>query len=319
MAVRISDIAALAGVNASTVSRALRGDERIQESTRDAICRLASEMGYFPNLGARQLANGRTGVVAVTAGYLGYEYLTPAVREIDHAFSENGYVLSVIPDSRSDGKFVRTLRLFNQRFCDAAVLFSPAPQPDDLPELVQLQKKKFPMVCIDQWLANYSIPAVSNDAGESIRQLGEKFCQHQVNAAAVIYPDQNTVSLARRRAATDFLTERNIPYVTELADVPELLRRCPRANFGIFSNNPSLPELEQLFGEQKPARCIGCMFDSWKFNAPACFDAIYLCIQDIETTTRIAGQYLQRMLAGDFDIEPVTLIPPKTIFEPILR
>lgn len=319
MAVKISDIAAIAKVNASTVSRALRGDERIQKSTREMICRLASEMGYFPNLGARQLANGRTGVVVVTAGDLSYEYLTPAVREIDHAFSQNGYVLSVIPDSRSDGKFVRTLQLFNQRFCDAAVLYSPPLQPDDLPELVQLQKKKFPMVCIDQWLANYNIPAVSNDAGESIRQLGEKLCQHSIDAAAIFFPAGNTVTNARRKAAKEFLAARSIPHVTDLMDLPALLKRHPRARLGIFSDNPSLPILEQLFADNPPSRCIGCMFDSWKFNAPACFDSIYLCIQDIEKASQIAGNYLWRMLNGDFDIDPVTLVPPKEIIAPILR
>ena len=319
MAIKISDIAAIANVNASTVSRALRGDERIQPSTREMICKLASEMGYFPNLGARQLANGRTGVVAVAAGDLDYEYLTPAVREIDHTFSKNGYVLSVIPDSRSDGKFVKTLRLFNQRFCDAAVLFSPAAQPDNLPELLQLQKKKFPLVCLDQWLANYDIPAVSNDAGESIRLLGEKLLLHAVDAAAVFFPADNTVADARKKAAAEFLAAHNIPYVTDLLDLPVLLKRHPQARLGIFSDNPSLPILEQLFADDPPARCIGCTFDSWKFNAPACFDAIYLCIQDVEKASQIAGKYLLKMLSGDFAISPLTLIPPKEIYEPNLR
>lgn len=319
MAVKISDIAAIANVNASTVSRALRGDERIQPSTREMICKLASELGYFPNLGAQQLANGKTGVVVVAAGMLDYEYLGASVREIDQVLSNQRYVLSVIPDSRNKERFIRTLRLFNQRFCDAAVLFSPIPQPDDLPELVQLQKKKFPLVCLDQWLENYNIPAVSNDVNLSIQQLGEKLCQHRIDAAAVFFPAENTVATARRKAAEEFLAARNIPHVTDLMALPELLKRHPKARFGIFSDNPSLPILDQLFADNPPAGCIGCMFDSWKFNAPSCFDAIYLCIQDVETASQIAGRYLLRMMNGDFDIAPLTFVPPKEIFAPALR
>ena len=319
MAVKISDIAAVANVNASTVSRALRGDERIQPSTREMICKLASEMGYFPNLGAQQLANGKTGVVVVTAGMLDYEYLEPSVHKIDQVLSRQRYILSVIPGSRSKERFIRTLRLFNQRFCDAAVLYSPPPQPDDLPELVQLQKKLFPLVCLDQWLDNYNIPAVSNDVNSSIQQLGEKFIRHKIDAAAVYFPAENTVSDARRKAAEEFLAARRIPFVTDLMELPELLKRHPGARFGIFSDNPSLPILDQLFAHHHPANCIGCMFDSWKFNAPACFDTIYLCIQDIEKASQIAGEYLLRMLNGDFDIAPLTLVPPKEICEPALR
>ena len=319
MAVKISDIAAMANVNASTVSLALRGDEWIQPSTREMICKLAAEMGYFPNLGARQLANGKTGLVVVTAGMLNYEYLEPAVQEIDQILSQDRYILSVIPNSREKDRFIRTLRLFNQRFCDAAVLYSPPPQPDDLPELLHLQKKKFPMVCIDQWLANYNIPAVSNDVNVSVRLLGEKLSRHAIDAAAVYFPADNTVSNARRKTATEFLAAHNIPYVTDLMEIPALLKRHPHARFGIFSDNPSLPILEQLFADDPPASCIGCMFDSWKFNAPACFDAIYLCIQDVEKASQIAGRYLLRMMDGDFDIAPLTLVPPKEICEPTLR
>lgn len=45
----MESIAQAAGVAASTVSRALRGDPRISESTRQRILELTSELGYRPN------------------------------------------------------------------------------------------------------------------------------------------------------------------------------------------------------------------------------------------------------------------------------
>lgn len=54
----INDIAQLAGVNKSTVSRALNGSGRVNEATREKIERIALEHGFTPNLAAQTLARG---------------------------------------------------------------------------------------------------------------------------------------------------------------------------------------------------------------------------------------------------------------------
>src|SRR3954469_7164350 len=63
MAVTIYQIAELAGVSSSTVARILRGDvkesHRRRAETAKRIRRLASEMGYRPNLRAPRFFGGR--------------------------------------------------------------------------------------------------------------------------------------------------------------------------------------------------------------------------------------------------------------------
>jgi len=61
----INDVARVAGVAASTVSRALSIPGRVKVSTREHIERVASELNYVPNGNARALISGRTGTVAV--------------------------------------------------------------------------------------------------------------------------------------------------------------------------------------------------------------------------------------------------------------
>ena len=63
--VTMADVAAAAGVNKGTVSRALRGDKRISNETRERIWRIARELGYEPDAVASGLSSRRTGVVAV--------------------------------------------------------------------------------------------------------------------------------------------------------------------------------------------------------------------------------------------------------------
>ncbi len=55
MGVTIKDIALLAQVSHTTVSRALNDSPLISEETKSRICKLAAEHGYVPNLSARSL------------------------------------------------------------------------------------------------------------------------------------------------------------------------------------------------------------------------------------------------------------------------
>ena len=55
--VRLKDIASEAGVDISTVSRALNGDPEINEATQEAIRKLAKEMGYVRKV--RQVRSGK--------------------------------------------------------------------------------------------------------------------------------------------------------------------------------------------------------------------------------------------------------------------
>ena len=54
------DIAKEAGVSQSTVSRALRGDPRVDPKTAARIVRVADRRGYMPNATARSLVTRRT-------------------------------------------------------------------------------------------------------------------------------------------------------------------------------------------------------------------------------------------------------------------
>jgi len=59
------DVALLAQVSQSTVSRALRGDPSITPETRDRVAKAAAELGYRPDSRAVRLRGGAVGCVAV--------------------------------------------------------------------------------------------------------------------------------------------------------------------------------------------------------------------------------------------------------------
>lgn len=63
--ITIKDIAKAAGVNHSTVSRALRDDSRVSIAMREKIHTIAQQMNYVPNLAAKKLVRQKTNFVGL--------------------------------------------------------------------------------------------------------------------------------------------------------------------------------------------------------------------------------------------------------------
>lgn len=65
MGVTINDVAKVANVSPSTVSRVIANNPRISSETRDRILKIMKEMNYHPNMIARSLANKSTKIIGV--------------------------------------------------------------------------------------------------------------------------------------------------------------------------------------------------------------------------------------------------------------
>lgn len=76
----VKDVAALAGVSPKTVSNVVNGQVTVSEHTRQKVELAMAELDYVPNLSARGLRNGRSGVIGLALPDLG----TPYSAEIAH-------------------------------------------------------------------------------------------------------------------------------------------------------------------------------------------------------------------------------------------
>lgn len=61
----LEDIARMSGVSRSTVSRVINGDPNVNEKTRERVNQVINRINFQPNLAARGLAVGRTGVLGM--------------------------------------------------------------------------------------------------------------------------------------------------------------------------------------------------------------------------------------------------------------
>jgi DNA-binding LacI/PurR family transcriptional regulator len=87
----IIDVARAAGVSVATVSRALRGLDRVSPDTREKVRRVAEELHYVASPTATSLASGRTRIVGVIVPFVSRWYFAAMVSAIGKALRERGY------------------------------------------------------------------------------------------------------------------------------------------------------------------------------------------------------------------------------------
>jgi LacI family transcriptional regulator len=100
--VRLRDVAAEAGVDASVVSRVLSGDARlsVRAETRERVLDAATRLDYRPNAAARTLKTTRTMAIGLLApDVINY---APIAKGADERAREAGYTLFVAQDGASD-------------------------------------------------------------------------------------------------------------------------------------------------------------------------------------------------------------------------
>ena len=89
--VTIKDIARIAGVSVTTVSRALNDAPEINPETRDRILQLCREEGYRTNLLARSLISNRTNAIGVILSDISAPYHATLALHIETCAAELGY------------------------------------------------------------------------------------------------------------------------------------------------------------------------------------------------------------------------------------
>ncbi|WP_227270469.1 LacI family DNA-binding transcriptional regulator [Roseobacter weihaiensis] len=90
--ITLADVAARAGVSQMTASKVLRGTGSISEETRKRVKRVASDLGYVPNLFAGSLSSRSSNIVAVVLPSINDAVFGEVVAGINDVLRPEGYV-----------------------------------------------------------------------------------------------------------------------------------------------------------------------------------------------------------------------------------
>ncbi len=165
----IKDVAAEAGVSITTVSHALNGKGRLPVKTRERVRKAADRLGYRPNVNARSLAGGHSGLLALAvsqvedlAFQLGdFDYFATLIRCATMAALDRGYALAAIAPVTYAEETLQRIP------ADGAIVVDPIAGD---PSLAFLRERGAPLVTTgraldgtedDYWVDSDHIPAIA--------------------------------------------------------------------------------------------------------------------------------------------------------------
>lgn len=162
----ITDVARLAGVSLSTVSRAMNGNPTVDPALAERVQAAAAELGYTANPVARSLVLGRTQTVAVVIPDLENPTFQAILRGLSRAATADGYHV-LVADSREDLDEEHALARTTRLRTDGVILCAPRMAEQDLARLLPSLS---PAVVINRG-PQEAAPTVGADYGVGMRDI----------------------------------------------------------------------------------------------------------------------------------------------------
>jgi DNA-binding LacI/PurR family transcriptional regulator len=132
MAVSMRDVADLAGVSPRTVSNVVSGYVHVRPETRERVQRAIDELKYRPNINARSLRQGRTGIIALALPEITAAYFAELSDHVHRLAGDRGITLLIDQTGGSRERELHVLEGYRSGLIDGLILSPMAITADDL-------------------------------------------------------------------------------------------------------------------------------------------------------------------------------------------
>jgi DNA-binding LacI/PurR family transcriptional regulator len=164
MSVTMKQLAAIAGVTATTISLVLKDSPKVGQKTKDRIKKLMDKMDYYPDISGRNLKQGKTNTIAVLSSFFHGIFKMEFVNGVESVIINTPYRLNQFytKTSGQEGKYKEILY---GKLADAVISLSLNPEPAFLRKMNASQKHivlvedtaiGFPGVMFDNFTGAYT-------------------------------------------------------------------------------------------------------------------------------------------------------------------
>ncbi|GAB3950488.1 LacI family DNA-binding transcriptional regulator [Spirosoma harenae] len=215
-AITIKEIARQLKISPSTVSRALQNNPRIGQTTREAVRKLAEQLQYIPSITARNLRQGKTGVVAVVLPEIRENFFSEVVNGIEEVvFAAHSTVALYQSHDRYDRE-KQILETLASNQVDG-VLMSVAKESQQFDHIQRLLDRRIPVVLFDRIPPKINTHQVEcnieEGAFDATNWLAQRGCQR---IALLNGPQPLVASEERYRGYVKALIEAKLPVENSL-------------------------------------------------------------------------------------------------------
>ena len=211
----IKDIARLAHVSHSTVSRALANSSLVNTETAERIRRLAQQAGYCPSAVARSLVTRSTRTIGVVVTNIADPFVAEVVEGIESAANDRDYSVFLANSNADPAREVKAVRSFHERRVDGIIVTASRVGAVYLPMLSEMRA---PIVLVNNQHPSEFVHSVTIANFEAARDITRHLIEEGHSRIAYIGDQLGGQSDTERfegyRAALD---EAGVPFEAELA------------------------------------------------------------------------------------------------------
>lgn len=174
----LQQMAAQSGVSVSTISRVLSGQAgryRISKKTEATVRALAKQVNFVPNQLARGLRLKKTLTIGLVIPDISNPFFAGIAQQVTLGTHKHGYSVMLCDSEGSIELEAEALSLLQSRSIEGVVLCPVGQSSKHLTPFVQ---GGLPMVLVDRFFPEASIPYVSSDNAGGARQATELLITH---------------------------------------------------------------------------------------------------------------------------------------------
>lgn len=206
------DVAEVAGVSQSAVSRVFQDGASASKAMRGRVMAAANKLGYRPNAIARGLITQQSNMVAVVISKLTNLYYPEVLVQLTQRFSERGVrVLLFALEQESDtGTVIEQMLQYRVDGILTAAMFTPE-------QLRTIDNAQIPVVFYNRTPKDQLVSSVRCDQQEGERWLVNELVNAGHKSFGLVGgPADSVVSIERRMGAMDELAAKGITDVTNV-------------------------------------------------------------------------------------------------------
>ncbi len=156
----LHDVARLAGVSKSTVSRVINDEYGVKESTKVKVLEAVAECGYVVNQVAKDLKSQRTNLIGVIVPRVSSHATAQGVEGLTTIFEQAGKHVLLANTHQVHDKELDYIQIFNQKRVEGIVFYATHL---DTPLVKAIQQSQVPVVLVGQDGSMFNIPSVIHD------------------------------------------------------------------------------------------------------------------------------------------------------------
>ncbi|TYC50526.1 LacI family transcriptional regulator [Weissella muntiaci] len=200
--IKLEDVAKLAGVSKTTVSRVLNHRGYLSQATIDKVNSAINELGYHPNIVARQLLKTKTNLIGILLPTISDPFFGELASLLEKKLYKKGYKVIIGNSTNDPDKEIDYLNQLLSKQVDGLIVGT---HNQNIPEYKQ---KNLPIVAIDR-IVNEDIPIIESDNYDGGKLATERLIENGAKRIIHTNVSQRESPMQKRRLGYEAVMELN--------------------------------------------------------------------------------------------------------------